>query len=483
MSEKKENSSQSVLWSAIERFSVQGVSFILSIIIARLVMPEEFGLIAMLAIFISLAQAFVDSGFSNALIQKQNRTEIDYSTVFHFSIVVSLFFYLLFILTAPLIAKFYEQPRLVSITRWIALSFVLSSFSVVQRSKLTIAHDFKTQALASLIAVVVSGGLGILFAYLGYGVWALVIQTNVNQLLISVCLWIFAKWTPKFVFSWESFKTLFSFGSKLLVSGLINSLYTNIYTIVIGKVYNSTQLGYYSKANELSQFSAVSLSTILHRAVYPFECELQDNDAQLRTFFTSYLRLCAYVSFPVLALVFVLAHPFVTIVLTDKWLPAVPMIQILTLAYMWYTLSYVNCQLLNVKGRSDLFLRAEIIKKIVAVTILFIAMPFGILALCWSFVIYQILDFCIILPFVKKVIGLGYKDELKCILPPLLLTIASALVSYFVMIIINNGIIQLVLGLIVFISLFFLGSLIFKFKEYDLLIQQLIKMGIISKRR
>lgn len=474
----KESASVSVVWSAIERFSVQGISFVLSLIIARLVMPSEFGLIAMLNIFISLAQAFVDSGFSNALIQKQDRTEIDYSTVFHFNIVVSLFFYLLLFAAAPLIADFYEQPRLVSVTRWIALSFVLSSFSVVQRAKLTITHDFKTQAIASLISVIISGVLGVIFAYLDYGVWALVIQTNVNQLLISLFLWIFAKWSPKLVFSWQSFKTLFSFGSKLLVSGLINSLYTNMYTIVIGKTYNSTQLGYYSKANMLSQFSAVSLSTILHRAVYPFECELQKQDDRLRSFFISYLRLCAYVSFPILALIFILAHPFVSVILTDKWLPAVPMIQILALAYMWYTLSYVNCQLLNVKGRSDLFLKAEIIKKIIAVVLLIVAMPLGINALCWSLVIYQVVDYLIIIPFVNKVIGINFSDEIKGIMPSLLLTIVSSGITFFLIKTISNEIVQLFVGVAGFSLVFIAASILLRFKEVHLLKQQLQRLGL-----
>lgn len=453
---------KSVIWSAVERLSVQGVSFALSLIIARLVLPSEFGLIAMLSIFISIAQTFVDSGFSNALIQKQNRSEVDFSTVFYFNIIVGIFFYILLYICAPLIAEFYHEPLLVSVTRWVALSFVLSSFSVVQRAKLTIAHDFKSQAIASFIAVLISGVLGVYFAYKGWGVWALVIQTLTNQLLISLLLWLIARWIPAFVFSKNSFKTLFNFGSKLLLSGLLNTVYTNIYTIIIGRIYSAQSLGFYSKANMLSQFSVVSLANILHRAIYPYQCEMQNDNERLHELYMRYLRLSAFLSFPIMFGILTLANSFVIVVLTDKWLPCVPMIRILCIAYMFYIVSYVNCQMLNVKGRSDLFLRAEIFKKIIAVVLLLLALPFGVEALCWSMAVYGIIDLFIIVPFVKKIINTNLSEVVRLLIPSLLVSVITSVITYIAISFISQVILQLVGGAIIYIFIFAFVSYILK---------------------
>lgn len=456
----------SVLWSAIERFSVQGVSFVLTLVIARLVLPEEYGLIAMLSIFISIAQTFVDSGFSNALIQKQGRTDTDCSTVFYFNIIVGLLFYLFLFVFAPYIADFYHEPRLIEITRWVALSFVFSSLSVVQRALLTIRHDFKSQAIASFISVILSGALGVLLAFQGYGVWALVAQTLTNQFVSSVLLWIFTKWNPLIAFSFDSFKTLFSFGSKLLLSSLINTIYTNIYTIIIGRYYKASDLGYYSNANQLSQFSVISLANVLHRAIYPYQCELQNDDVRLHKLFLQYLRISAYISFPIMIAIISLAEPFVRVVLTEKWLPCVPMIRILGVAYLFYVISHINCQMLNVKGKSGLFLRAEIIKKVVAVSLLITALPFGIKALCWSMAINGMCDLFIIIPFVKKVTPTGFLEELKCLLTSLCLSVTAGLVAFVPTLLFVNFYLQLLIGFILFCALYLGLSIILKLQEY-----------------
>lgn len=246
---------KSVMWSSIERFSVQGIQFILSIVIARLVTPSEYGLIAMLSIFLAIAQTFIDSGFSNALIQKQGRTETDNSTVFYFNIAVSIIVYGMLYGAAPFIADFYKEPLLTTVTRWIGLNIIISAFSIVQRAILIIKLDFKTQAKASLIAVILSGGVGIAFAYYGYGVWALVIQAIASNFINTFLLWIFAKWTPAFRYSWQSFRTLFAFGSKLLLSGLLHTIYMNLYSLVIGKKFSAVEVGYFNRASTPSTIS------------------------------------------------------------------------------------------------------------------------------------------------------------------------------------------------------------------------------------
>ena len=370
----KKQAVKGVVWSAVERFSVQGIQFVLSIVIARLVAPSEYGLIAMLGIFMAIAQTFIDSGFSNALVQKKDRTEVDFSTVFYFNIVVALLVYLILYFSAPYIALFYKEPLLDIITKWVGVNIIISAFSIVQRAKLTIQLDFKTQAKASLISVVASGVLGIFFAYYGYGVWALVTQALLNNLLDTLLLWLFAHWMPKWKFSYQSFKQLFSFGSKLLLSGLLHSVYLNLYTLVIGRKYSATDVGYYNRSYSIAQYPSVNIVMIISRAIYPLQCEMQDDDERLTRSFIQYLRMSCYIIFPLMMGLAVLAKPLVLLLLTERWLPAAKLISILSIAYMWYPVMVINNQILNVKGRSDYFLKAEIVKKVLAVLILVITM-------------------------------------------------------------------------------------------------------------
>lgn len=275
-----------VMWSAVERFSVQGIQFVLSIIIARLVLPSEYGLIAMLGIFLAIAQTFVDSGFSNALIQKKDRTEVDYSTVFYFNIGVAILVYVLLYLAAPFIGRFYSEPLLETVCRWVGLNVVLNSFTLVQRTRLIISSDFRTLAKASLISVIISGVVGVYFAWLGYGVWALVAQSLGNSLLNVIFLWAFVAWIPKKEFSLKSFRRLFSFGSKLLVGALLHTIYLNLYTLVIGRFFNSTQVGYFNRSQTFAVFPSSNLTEIVNRAMYPVLCERQgDDEALIQAFF------------------------------------------------------------------------------------------------------------------------------------------------------------------------------------------------------
>ena len=387
---------KSVMWSSIERFSVQGIQFILSIVIARLVTPSEYGLIAMLSIFLAIAQTFIDSGFSNALIQKQGRTETDNSTVFYFNIAVSIIVYGMLYGAAPFIADFYKEPLLTTVTRWIGLNIIISAFSIVQRAILIIKLDFKTQAKASLIAVILSGGVGIAFAYYGYGVWALVIQAIASNFINTFLLWIFAKWTPAFRYSWQSFRTLFAFGSKLLLSGLLHTIYMNLYSLVIGKKFSAVEVGYFNRASTLAQFPSINITNVLTRAIYPIQCQLQDQQDKLKNSFIQFIRLSVFLIFPLMIGVCVLSKPLVLLFLTEKWLPAAELLQILCIAYMWYPVMSINNNMLNVRGRSDYFLKAEIIKKVIAIGILVATLPWGVKILCWGLVLYSFCDMAII---------------------------------------------------------------------------------------
>lgn len=456
-----------VMWSAIERFSVQGIQFVLTIIIARLVLPSDYGLIAMLNVFLAIAQVFVDSGFSNALIQKKDRTETDFSTVFYFNIFISIVFYLLLYFGAPYIASFYKEPDLSPITRWIGLNIVIAGFSIVQRAKLTINVDFKRQAKASLIAVLISGIMGILLAYKGWGVWALVIQSLSNSLLNTLLLWIFAKWIPKWEFSRESFNTLFSFGSKLLLSGLLHTIYINLYSLVIGRRYTSMDVGFYNRAYQFASFPSINVVGIFSRVIFPIQCKMQD-DEYLKVSFLKYLRMSCFIIFPLMTIVTVLSKPLVLLLLTEKWLPAAELLSILCIAYMWYPIMVVNNQILNVKGRSDYFLYAEILKKVIAIAILFITLPFGVRILCWGIVVYNFFDIAIILYYSKKVIFIRYWDQIYNIIPLFFASLLTGSMVYLSMQFFKENLLgQLIVGSIIGLVVYILACLILKIREID----------------
>lgn len=468
-----------VMWSAIERFSVQGIQFVLTIIIARLVLPSEYGLIAMLGIFLAIAQTFVDSGFSNALIQKKDRTEVDFSTVFYFNILISLIIYGVLFAVSPYIASFYREPALTDVTRWVGLSLILNGLSVVQRAKLTVRVDFRTQAKASLVAVIVSGLIGVLLAYQGYGVWALVFQTLSSSFLNTLLLWTFAKWLPLWCFSWGAFKSLLSFGSKLLLSGLLHTIYINLYSLVIGRRYSAMDVGFYNRSYQLAGFPSINIVGIITRAIYPVQCEMQDDDERLNASFIQYLRMSCYIIFPLMTVLGVLAEPLVRLLLTDKWLPSAELLSILCFAYMWYPVMVINNQILNVKGRSDYFLRAEIIKKVVAIGILCATLPFGVRVLCWGIVLYNFLDMGIIIYYSRKVISTGYMEQIKNIFPLFLLSLGMGISTYIVQFMIKNSLLQLIIGGLVALFSYLLLGFLFKVWE-SLRLFSLIKKYIIE---
>lgn len=459
------STTKGVIWSAVERFSVQGVSFLLGLVIARLVTPSEYGLIAMLAIFMAIAQTFIDSGFGSALIQKKDRNEVDYSTVFYFNIVISVILYCILYLCAPFIARFYNQPVLTSVTRWIGLNLILGSLSIVQRARLSIDLNFKLQAKVSLVAVIISGMIGIFLAYNGWGVWALVSQSISNTLLSTIFLWITTKWNPLFEFSLTSFKRLFSFGSKLLASGLLNTIYLNLYSLVIGKFYNAADVGYYNRAYSISQYPSTNIVTIITRVIYPVQCAHQDDEKWLEDMFIKYLRMACFIIFPLMVLLSVIAYPLVSVILTDKWLPAAPLISILSLAYLLYPIMVFNTLILNVKGRSDIFLKAEIIKKIGAVVILCSTLPFGIVWLCIGVLVYNIFDVFVIIAFLKRIFNTGYVSQFRAVSSIFAISTVSGLISLVSLSIFIEDWEKLIIGSIIFIISFFLLSKVFRINE------------------
>lgn len=456
-----------VMWSSVERFSVQGVQFLVMLVIARLLDPKDFGLVGMLAIFLAVAQSLIDSGFSQALIRKQNRTEVDNSTVFYFNIIVSAILYLILYAIAPWVAGFYNEPQLCSLMRVLCLIIIINSFAVVQRALYTATVNFKTQAKASFIAAIISGVVGVWLAYNGYGVWTLVWQQLLNAGVNTLLLWVYSNWYPRWVYSWKSFRQLFSFGSKLLASGLIDTLFTNIYLLVIGKIFNASSLGFYTQADRFTKLPSSNITGILQRVTYPVLCSIQDDDNRLREDYRKLLRLSAFTIFPMMCLLAGIAYPLVDLLLGEKWRFAATMIIPLSFSMMWWPIHAINLNLLQVKGRSDLFLRLEIIKKIIGVSILIVSIPLGLLFMCYAGIVTSIICLIINTYYTGKLIQVGFLMQMRDLMGTLLLSLAVFGVAYFVTFISDIIIIQLVLAISICAILIMSVVYVLNFKELD----------------
>lgn len=471
----KQKTVSGVWWSSIERFSVQGMQFLIQIIMARLLLPSDYGMISMLIVFLAVAQTFIDSGFSNALIQKKDRNNTDYSTVFYFNVLVGIVAYGLIFLVAPYIALFYQMPELELVMRVIAVNLFLYSLTVVQRAQLTIKIDFKTQAKASIVAVCISGTVGILMAYHGFGVWALVFQAIVNATIEMLLLWIYARWIPAWIFSLKSFNRLFSFGSKLLLSGLLETVYRHLYTIVIGKKFSAQELGYYTRADQFAQFPSANLSAIICRVIFPVLSDIQDDDERLEYVYRKYLRVSAYIIFPLMIGLCVLAKPFIILVLTDKWGSSVILLQVLCLAYILYPVHTINLNLLQVKGRSDLFLRLEIIKKIVGVIILIATIPFGVKVMCGGIVVSSFIALFLNTYYTKRIVNVGLVMQFQDLAPIFCLALTMGGVVWGISGLFGSDFLKLLVGCCSGIIYYFLVSRLLHIKEWRDLI------GLINK--
>lgn len=461
----KQKAVKGVLWSTVERFSVQGVQFLIMIVMARLLTPHDYGIIGMLSIFLAVSQSLIDSGFSQALIRKRDRTEVDNCTVFYFNIVVSALLYVILYVSAPFVADFYDTPQLCPVMRVVCLGIMFNSLAVVQRALFTINVDFKTQAKAALTASVTSGIVGIAMAYHGFGVWSLVTQQLLNLGINTGLLWLLSKWRPRLVYSWLSFHELFSFGSKLLASGLLDTVYRNIYPIVIGKLFNASSLGHYTRAHQFSEFPSSNLTGIIQRVTYPVLCEIQDDDERLSNIYRRFLKLSAFVIFPLMVGLSSVAQPFVNIILGPQWGFCGQLLQIICFSMMWYPIHSINLNLLQVKGRSDLFLRLEIIKKILGVSVLCITAPFGLVVMCYGQIFNSIVALAINTYYTGRLINVGFLRQMRDLLPTLVLCLTMFALILSVNSFLSGNIAKLCAGIVLGVAFYSSTSYVFKFSE------------------
>ncbi len=426
----KQKTISGLIWSFIDSIAGQGISFIVGIILARLLSPKEFGLIGMLTIFIAISQSFIDSGFRQALIRKQNCTQSDYSTVFYFNIAVGVAFYILLFTFATSISNFFHEPVLKELITVLGLALIINSFTMIQSTLLVKRIDFKLQAKISIIASLISGIISIYMAYTGWGVWSLVALTLVKYATNSILLWYWNKWNPALLFSIKAFKELFSFGSNLLVSGLIDTIYRNIYYVIIGKYFTAVDLGYYTRAEQFKALPSANLQSIIGRVSYPVLSTMQSDVPRLKETYKKIIRSTMLVTFVLMLGMATIAKPIILTLIGEKWEPCVIYLQMLCFVGMFYPLHALNLNMLNVKGRSDLFLRLEIIKKVLAVPVIVIAIFWGIKAMILGMIFLSLIAYYLNSYWSGRLIGYSFLEQIKDVLPSFMIAAVMSAVVF-----------------------------------------------------
>lgn len=451
-------------WTFIQSVGVRAISLIFTIILARLLTPQDYGLIGMLSIFISISNVFIQSGFGRALIQKVDCDDDDFSTAFYFNVGVSLLIYLILFVTAPLIALFFKEPQLVAITRVLSLNFVLGAFNLVQRSKLSKAMNFKPLTIISLVSNVLSGVVGVMMAYNGFGVWALVMQTLSATFIRVLIFPFFTKWHPNRPFSRKSFKQLWGFGSKILVTGILDVVLLNLSNIIIGRFYNKEQVGYFTKARSFAEVPALILSSVLGTVLYPLLSEIQKDKNRTIAIYNRVTYNTIFITFPLMILMMLLAKPIVIILFTEKWLPSVPMLQAFLLARMFLPLNYINSSMLQSAGETKLYMHLYFITGPLSLITVLVSIPFGVLAMAWASVVSGIL-YCMIFSIViGRKIGYKFHKQVwgwrKIILSLIIMSIGVLVSTYWISDMVTCLIVGGVVGCILYFTCCYLFGVI-----------------------
>lgn len=451
----KNKTIRGVGWSAADAFLGQGITFVVGIVLARLLSPEEYGFIGICLIFTTVLNGIVDSGFSNAIIRKKEATNEDYNTMFITNMIISIVLYGLLYLSAPFITEFF-QMELTSLVRVIGLVLIINALSLTQQTNLTKKIDFKTKTKASVVSAILSGFIGIAMAYLGYGVWALVAQQLSKQTIYTICLWILNRWWPNFHFSISSFKYMWGFGWKLLVSGLLDRLWAQMYQVVVGKFYNPATLGQYTRGNEYASIFSSNITSIVQRVTYPVLAEVQDEKERMVAAYRKVIKVTMFVTCICMISLGAVAEPLIYCLIGEKWHQAATFLPLICISMSLYPLHAINLNMLQVQGRSDIFLYLEIIKKIIAIGPLCIGIFFDIYWMLATSIVTGIIAFFLNSYYTGKRLGYSSWKQLKDVAPSYGVAFAVALAVYFLKYLpLSHWIIlpmQIVVGILVFFT-------------------------------
>ena len=457
----RERSLKAVIWSSADTLGRQGVQFITSILLARLLTPAEFGLIGMIVVFLAVASSFVDSGYSSALIQRKEVTEEDKTSVLLFNIIAGLGMAAMMFGAAPRIARFYKQPILTGLTRLMALNLFISAFGAVQFALLSRRLDFKTQWKVGMVASAVSGAVAVLLAWRGFGVWSLAIQANISALITTLLVWWWVPWRPSAKASLQSLRSMFGFGSRVLTAGLIGTVFDRVQLLLIGKVFGAAELGYYTRAYSTQQMPASLFQTIVSKVTFPMFSTISHDRERLKTVMRKCLTTIGAVTFPMMVGLALMARPTVLVLFGVKWLPCVPYLRILALAGALWPLHVANLDVLWAAGRSDLFLRGEVVRRTLIAIGLAVSVPISVMAMVWAMLGVSLLCYGVNVAYAQRVIDYNMGAQIKDLLKPLLSTGAMALVvATIVLAPILNPVVLLVAGVstgvVVYIAMSFL---------------------------
>lgn len=473
----KDKTVKGVGWSAADALLGQGVTFIVGLVLARLLSPDEYGLIGIITIFIVVFNGIVDSGFSNALIRKQDCTDEDYNTMFFVNLAMSIALFSLLFICAPIISHFFNRPELTALTRVMGLMMILNALSLVQVTILTKRIDFKTKTKASLISAIISGVVGIGMAFAGLGVWSLVGQQLSKQLFYSVFLWCFNKWWPKLKLSFESLKYMWGFGWKLLVSGLLNNIWNQLYQVVVGKVYSAATLGQYTRSNQFASILSENLTAVVQRVSYPALSEIQDDKSRMVAAYRKVIKVTMYVTSISMFFLGAVAEPLIYCLIGPKWYEAATYLPLICISMSLYPLHAINLNMLQVQGRSDIFLYLEIIKKILAIGPICVGIFINIYWMLIALIFTGVISFFLNTWFTGKSLGYSSYEQIKDIAPDYLIATLIAVPIYFVKYLNISYYIVLPVQIIVGGFLCLLFSTIFKLDEYKEIV------GIIKRFR
>lgn len=426
------------VWNMIDRIGSQLISATIGIALARMLGAAEYGLTGALAIFIALSQSITDSGFSAALVRKQKISEADYNTVFYYNLFISILLYIIGYLGAPTIAQFFNEPVLIPISRVLFIVFIFNALCLIQNAKMVKEIDFRKVATINVCAIVISGVIALIMATNGYGVWALVAQITIQAFIKMVMQWVWGGWRPRAIFSWQSFKELFAFSSNILLANILNVLFLNIYSAIIGRLYSSRDLGYYSQANKWSDMGVTTLYGIIQNSTYTLFSAIQDDRERLLRSYRKTMKLTAFITFPALLALALTARPFILILLGDKWETSIPMFSLLLIAGIFTVLTTLNGNYIRIEGTSSLILRLEIFKVILFIIVLALTWHLPILQLLWGLVATRAIVYLVSIVFIGRRIGYSWHQQILDIMPSCATALLMVCFAYPVQLFIDN---------------------------------------------
>ena len=467
---KIENIASNFIWRFAERCGAQLVSFLVSVVLARILAPDDYGTIALVTVFTAILQVFVDSGLGTALIQKKDADDLDFSSVFYFNFAMCLLLYAGMFIAAPYIAIFYEDMTLTPVIRVLSLTIVISGVKGIQQAYVSRNMLFKRFFFSTIGGTVFSAFLGIGLAYAGYGVWALVAQQLSNTIIDTLILWITVKWRPQKEFSWKRLRTLFSYGWKLLASSLLDTVYNNLRNLIIGKRYSSADLAYYNQGDKFPKIIVTNINTSIDSVLLPTMSNEQDDRKRIKSMTRRAIKTSTYVMAPLMMGLAFCAESIVKIVLTDKWMPCVPFLRLFCISYMFWPVHTANLNAIKAMGRSDWFLKLEIVKKIVGLFFLLSSMWFGVMAMAYSLLLSSILSQIINAWPNRQLLGYGYLEQVRDFAPGILLAVGMGIGVYFIGFLPLPTIITLVIQIIAGAAIYIVASALLKLEEFEYLV-------------